>query len=125
MFTIHTSVKIVTTRISHIIIPTINNYYLLWVYTRHAVKTVMFCTDYDEDTSNKAVKDQASAQVPCGDFRPGEDDLQIIDFIRKFGLDSAEEIYKKSVTKVTGSNRFQTAYRVEKTARLLMPTRYM
>ncbi|CAI6360964.1 unnamed protein product [Macrosiphum euphorbiae] len=80
-------------------------------------------SDYDEDTSNKAVKDQASAQVPCGDFRPGEDDLQIIDFIRKFGLDSAEEIYKKSVTKVTGSNRFQTAYRVEKTARLLMPTR--
>lgn len=84
----------------------------------------MFSTDYDEDTS-KPVKDQASAQVPCGDFRPGEDDLQIIDFIRKFGLDSAEEIYKKSVTKVTGSNRFQTAYRVEKAARLIMPTRYV
>jgi len=84
----------------------------------------MFFTDYDERTS-KPVKDQASAQVPCGDFRPGEDDLQIIDFIRKFGLDSAEEIYKKSVIKVTGSNRFQTAYRVEKTARVIMPTRYV
>lgn len=79
-------------------------------------------SDYDEGTS-KPVKDQASAQVPCGDFRPGEDDLQIIDFIRKFGLDSAEEIYKKSVIKVSGSNRFQTAYRVEKTARLIMSTR--
>jgi len=63
---------------------------------------------------------------PCGDFRPGEDDLQITDFIRKFGLDSAEEnIYRKSVTKVAGSNRWQTAYRVEKTALLTMPTRYL
>ncbi|XP_026822449.1 collagen alpha-1(IX) chain-like [Rhopalosiphum maidis] len=80
-------------------------------------------SDYDESGTSKPVKDQASMQVPCGDFRPGEDDLQIIDFIRKFGLDSAEEIYRKNVIKVTGSNRFQTAYRVEKTARLILPTR--
>lgn len=62
---------------------------------------------------------------PCGDFRPGEDDLQITDFIRKFGLDSIEEMHKKSVTKVMGSNRWQTAYRVEKTAHLIMRTRYI
>lgn len=61
---------------------------------------------------------------PCGDFRPGEDDLQITDFIRKFGLDSTEEAYKKKIIKVTGSNRLQTAYRIDKTAHLLMPTRY-
>jgi len=60
---------------------------------------------------------------PCGDFRPGEDDLQITDFIRKFGLDSAEEMFRKSITKVTGSNRFQIAYRLAKTAHLVMPTR--
>lgn len=78
-------------------------------------------TDYDEGTS-KPIKDQASKE-PCGDFQPGEDDLQITDFIRKFGLDSAEEMYRKSVTKVAGSNRWQTAYRIEKTAHLIMPTR--
>lgn len=85
----------------------------------------MCCADYDEGGTSKPVKDQASMQVPCRDFRPGEDDLQIIDFIRKFGLDSAEEIYRKNIIKVTGSNRFQTAYRVEKTARVIMPTRYV
>lgn len=83
----------------------------------------MLCTDYDEDTS-KPIKDQASME-PCGDFRPGEDDLQIIDFIRKFGLDSAEEINRKNIVKVMGSNRWQTAYRIEKTAHLIMPTRYL
>jgi len=61
---------------------------------------------------------------PCGDFRPGEDDLQLTDFIRKFGLDSVEQMHRKSIIKVMGSNRLQTAYRVEKTAHLIMPTRY-
>lgn len=79
-------------------------------------------TDYDEGTS-KPIKDQASME-PCGDFRPGEDDLQITDFIRKFGLDSAEEIFRKSITKVIGSNRLQIAYRLEKTAHFIKPTRY-
>lgn len=81
----------------------------------------MLNTDYDEGT-RKSIKDQA-LMTPCGDFRPGEDDLQITDFIRKFGLDSAEEMHKKSITKVIGSNRWQTAYRVDKMARLIMPTR--
>lgn len=82
------------------------------------------CADYDEGTS-RPVKDQALMQEPCGDFRPGEDDLQIIDFIRKFGLDSTEELYRRSITKVNGSNDLQTAYRVEKTMYLTMPTRYI
>lgn len=86
-------------------------------------KNIYLYIDYDEGTS-KPIKDQASME-PCGDFRPGEDDLQIIDFIRKFGLDSTEEIYKKKIIKVIGSNRLQTAYRVDKMARLIMPTRYI
>lgn len=82
---------------------------------------VLYTLDYDETTS-KLIKDQAIME-PCGDFRPGEDDLQITDFIRKFGLDSIEEMYKKSVVKVIGSNRWQTAYRVDKSAHLIMRTR--
>lgn len=83
----------------------------------------MYCTDYDEGTS-KPIKDQASFG-PCGDFRPGEDDLQITDFIRKFGMDSIDEMYKNGISKVIGSNRWQTAYRVEKTSRLIMATRWV
>jgi len=79
-------------------------------------------SDYDEIMTSKPIKDQISME-PCGDFRPGEDDLQLTDFIRKFGLDSVEQMHKKSIIKVMGSNRLQTAYRVEKTAHLIMPTR--
>ncbi|XP_050425477.1 collagen alpha-1(IX) chain-like isoform X3 [Adelges cooleyi] len=82
-------------------------------------------SDYDdgqEGTVRSMIKDRDNLE-PCGDFRPGEDDLQITDFIRKFRLDTAEEIMKKRITKVQGSNRFQTAYRVEKAAQLVMSTR--
>lgn len=84
---------------------------------------MILCIDYDEGTS-KPIRGQSSIE-PCGNFRPGEDDLQIIDFIRKFNIDTAEEIFNKSITKVTGSNRWQTAYRIGKAARLTMPTRYI
>ena len=59
---------------------------------------------------------------PCSDYRPGEDDLQAFDFIRQFRLDVLETKYP-GVTKVRGSSRLQTAYRLEKEADLVVPTR--
>lgn len=59
---------------------------------------------------------------PCADFRIGDDDLQAYDFIRKFRLDLLETQYP-GVSKVRGSSRMQTAYRLDKDADLTIPTR--
>lgn len=59
---------------------------------------------------------------PCRDFQPGEDDLQAFDFIRKFQLDLSESRFA-GVTRITGSNLAQTAYRFEKEADLVLPTK--
>jgi len=61
---------------------------------------------------------------PCSDYRPGEDDLQAFDFIRQFRLDVLETRYP-GVTRVRGSSRLQTAYRLEKEADLVVPTRQL
>lgn len=61
--------------------------------------------------------------VPCRGYQPGEDDLETFDFIRRYKLDLLEAQYP-GVTRVRGSNRMQTAYRVEKEADLVLPTRY-
>ena len=58
---------------------------------------------------------------PCADYKPGEDDLQNFDMIRKFQLDVNLDGYP-GVTRVRGSNRMQTAYRIDTTANLKMPT---
>ena len=58
---------------------------------------------------------------PCADYKPGEDDLQNFDFIRKFELDVNLDGYP-GVSRVRGSNRMQTAYRIDSTANLVMPT---
>jgi hypothetical protein len=58
---------------------------------------------------------------PCADYKPGEDDLQNFDFIRKFELDVNLDGYP-GVSRVRGSNRMQTAYRIEAVANLVMPT---
>ena len=58
---------------------------------------------------------------PCADYKPGEDDLQNFDFIRKFQLDVNLDGYP-GVSRVRGSNRMQTAYRIESIANLIMPT---
>lgn len=59
---------------------------------------------------------------PCGDYKPGEDDLQAYDFIRTFKLDLIETKYP-GVSRVRGSNKMQTAYRLEKEADLKLATR--
>ncbi|CAG0923111.1 unnamed protein product, partial [Notodromas monacha] len=59
---------------------------------------------------------------PCADYKPGEDDLQAFDFIRKFNLDVMEREHP-GVTKVRGSNKIQSAYRLSKDADLNLPTR--
>lgn len=66
------------------------------------------------------IEDETSG--PCGDFKIGDDDLQIYDFIRQFRLDIPETQYQ-GVTKVKGSNRMQTAYRLDREADLTLPTR--
>ena len=58
---------------------------------------------------------------PCADYKPGEDDLQNFDFIRKFMMDVNLDGYP-GVSSVRGSDRTQTAYRIDSTANLAMPT---
>merc|ERR1711971_1455938 len=58
---------------------------------------------------------------PCADYKPGEDDLQNFDMIRKFQLDVNLDGYP-GVTRVRGSNRMQTAYRIDSSANLKMST---
>lgn len=62
------------------------------------------------------------ANGPCADYKPGEDDLQAFDFIRKFRLDILEG-QLTAVTRVRGSDRLQTAYRLERQVDLTMDTR--
>ena len=69
-----------------------------------------------------SVEDYGGGNGPCSDYRPGEDDLQAFDFIRQFRLDVLETKYP-GVTRVRGSSRLQTAFRVEKEADLVVPTR--
>lgn len=59
---------------------------------------------------------------PCANYRIGDDDLQPYDFIRQFRLDLLETQYR-GVSKVRGSSRTQTAYRLEKEADVTVPTR--
>ena len=58
---------------------------------------------------------------PCADYVAGEDDLQSIDYIRKFELDVNLDGYP-GVSRVRGSTRLQTAYRINSNADLVMPT---
>lgn len=59
---------------------------------------------------------------PCEGYKQGEDDLQTIDFISKLKLDLLETHYT-GVTRVRGSNRMQTAYRLEKDTDITLPTK--
>ena len=63
-------------------------------------------------------------QYPCADYKPGEDDLESFDYIRKFELDVNLDGYP-GVSRVRGSNRMQTAYRIDGNADLVMPTRWV
>ena len=63
----------------------------------------------------------AEEPYPCADYIAGEDDLQSIDYIRKFELDVNLDGYP-GVSRVRGSTRLQTAYRINSNADLVMPT---
>lgn len=65
---------------------------------------------------------EEEARGPCANYRIGDDDLQAYDFIRQFRLDLMETQYP-GVGEVRGSNRMQTAYRLDKIADLTLPTR--
>lgn len=62
---------------------------------------------------------------PCQNYKPGDDDLQTIDFVRQYNLDVLGKQDAMRVFKVKGTNRMQTAYRLDKEADLTIPTREM
>lgn len=59
----------------------------------------------------------------CNGYKSGEDDLQTFDFISKLKLDLLDARYT-GMTKVRGSNRMQTAYRLEKDTDVTLSTKY-
>ena len=65
---------------------------------------------------------EVSISLPCSDYRPGEDDLQAFDFIRRFQLDVLEK-QLPGVSKVRGSSSLQVAYRLDSSTDLSMATR--
>ena len=58
---------------------------------------------------------------PCADYKPGDDDLQSFDFIRRFEMDVNLEGFP-GVSRVRGSSDIQTAYRIQPSANVVMPT---
>ncbi|XP_071637944.1 uncharacterized protein [Temnothorax longispinosus] len=58
----------------------------------------------------------------CNGYKSGEDDLQTFDFISKLKLDLLDARYN-GMTKVRGSNRMQTAYRLERDTDVTLPTK--
>ena len=65
---------------------------------------------------------EVTISLPCSNYRPGEDDLQAFDFIRRFQLDVLEKEFP-GVSKVRGSNSVQVAYRLDSSADLSLATR--
>lgn len=89
--------------------------------TRHINGICIICFLLADYNNGILVREVAG---PCVDFRPGEDDLQAYDLIRKFRLDSLDLNYP-GVTRVRGSNRVQVAYRLDRSSNLVLPTRYV
>lgn len=56
---------------------------------------------------------------PCGQWRPGDADLNTFDLIREFRLDQSETLYE-SITQVPGSNGIQRAYRLQRESNLTL-----
>lgn len=55
-------------------------------------------------------------------FKIGDDDLQLYDFISQFHIDLLTGNYA-GVTRVKGTDPIQTAYRLDNEADLTLPTR--
>lgn len=62
-----------------------------------------------------------NATKPCTSFKPGDDDLQNFEFIGHLHLEKK----LPGVAKVRGSNKLQTAFRLDREANLTLPTRYI
>ncbi|KAG4079601.1 hypothetical protein HA402_001789 [Bradysia odoriphaga] len=56
---------------------------------------------------------------PCGQWQPGDADLNTFDLIREFRLDKSESLYE-GITEVAGSNGIQRAYRLERQSNLTL-----
>ena len=87
----------------------------MWINCRH------WTFSYQQFLQNFPLGYTEEVTYPCADYKPGDDDLQSFDFIRKFELDVNLDGYP-GVARVRGSNRMQTAYRIDSTANLVMPT---
>ncbi|VEN33654.1 unnamed protein product [Callosobruchus maculatus] len=71
---------------------------------------------------SQLVVEEDEVSAPCANFKVGDDDLHAYDFVRQFRLDTLDTQFH-GVTKVIGSNRVQTAYRLDKQADISLPTR--
>ena len=63
-----------------------------------------------------------SNNSPCGQRRPGDQDLNTFDLIRTFRLDQQETLNFKDITIVQGSNPVQRAFRLQKQSNLTVTT---
>lgn len=85
------------------------------------IKVIKYFTSVEYTSGEETILD--SPRGPC-EGPLGEDDLQTFDFISKLKLDLLEAQYT-GITRVRGSNRMQTAYRLEKDADVTLPTKYV
>lgn len=69
------------------------------------------------------VMEEDTIKRGCNGYKSGEDDQQTFDFISKLKFDLLEARYR-GMTKVRGSNRMQTAYRLERDTDVILPTKY-
>lgn len=63
--------------------------------------------------------DENQARSACGQWRPGDADLNTFDLIREFRLDQSETLYE-GITQVPGSNGLQRAYRLQRESNLTL-----
>ena len=94
---------------------------MIYLDNENLIKKVLHPIIYHHSNYSPIFRIVEQEPYPCADYVAGEDDLRSIDYIRKFELDVNLDGYP-GVRRVRGSNRLQTAYRIDSMADLVMPT---
>lgn len=85
----------------------------------------MWKITYNSLVSEYNIVTNNGEKVPfCSEYRPGEDDLQAFDLIRRFNFDGVNGTLQ-GIARVRGSNAVQIAYRLERDTHLTLPTRFV
>lgn len=79
-------------------------------FLSNRIKVQLSTENYANDHQNRS---------PCGQWQPGEADLNTFDLIREFRLDQSETLYE-DITEVPGSNGIQRAYRLQRQSNLTL-----